>query len=132
MCKSSNFGHNMLKTPVLPDAKLGFPDGLTFPKGEGITQLKHNLTNHRRRRYHNSTLHTPHSTLHSPHSTLHTKKLPPTRVSGSIYYLRYRIPIISAPVLMPMMQPTLYSAMGGWSKSAQAFFRASKAGRLFP
>ena len=115
----------MLKTPVLPDAKLGFPDGLTFPKGEGITQLKHNLTNHRRRRYHNSTLHTP-------NSTLHTKKLPPTRVSGSIYYLRYRIPIISGPVLMPMMQPTLYSAMGGWSKSAQAFFSASKAGMFFP
>ena len=59
-CKSSYFGHNMLKTPVLPDAKLGFLDGLTFPKGEGITQLTHNLTNHRRRRYHNSTLHTPH------------------------------------------------------------------------
>ena len=66
-CKSSYFGHNMLKTPVLPDAKLGFLDGLTFPKGEGITQLKHNLTNHRRRRYHNSTLHTPLPTLHSPH-----------------------------------------------------------------
>ena len=27
-CKSSYFGHNMLKTPVLPGAKLGFLDGL--------------------------------------------------------------------------------------------------------
>ena len=49
-CKSSYFGHNMLKTPVLPDTKLGFLDGLAgvsrytvnllfFPKRKNILHI---------------------------------------------------------------------------------------------
>ncbi len=35
-CKSSYFGHNMLKTSVLPDAKLGFLNGLKSPLSTGL------------------------------------------------------------------------------------------------
>ena len=39
-CKSSYFGHNMLKTPVLPDAKLGFLDGLSPEKFKLLRAVK--------------------------------------------------------------------------------------------